>query len=91
MEITSSLLNEKEFKNTKQSIINISQIDSQEKFRTSLIEYINDTADNNDDTFFYDMLPVTRFLKPTDRAVAYTTPDGKIFLNAPSQEIGASK
>lgn len=91
MEITSSLLNEKEFKNTKQSIINISQIDNQEKFRTSLIEYINDTADNNDDTFFYDMLPVTRFLKPTDQSVAYTTPDGKIFLNAPSNEIGNSK
>ena len=91
MEINSSLLNEKEFVNVKKSLIQISEMDNKEKFRTGLIEYINDTADNNDDLFFFDMLPFVRFLNPLDEAVAYTTPDGLIYLNSPNNFIGENK
>jgi hypothetical protein len=91
MEINSSLLNEKEFSNVKKSLIQISEMDNKEKFRTGLIEYINDTADNNDDLFFFDMLPFVRFLNPLDEAVAYTTPDGLIYLNSPNNFIGENK
>ena len=83
MEIKSSLLNYKEFNHLKDSIIKISSIDGKDKFRVKLIEYINDTSDNNDDMFFYEMLPFARFLKPSDQAIAYTTPDHLIYLNSP--------
>ena len=56
MEIKSSLLNYKEFNYLKDSIIKIYQIDGKDKFRVRLVEYINDTSDNNDDMFFYEML-----------------------------------
>ena len=56
MEIKSSLLNYKEFNHLKDSIIKISSIDGKDKFRVRLVEYINDTSDNNDDMFFYEML-----------------------------------
>ena len=83
MEIKSSLLNYKEFNHLKDSIIKISSIDGKDKFRVRLVEYINDTSDNNDDMFFYEMLPFARFLKPSDQAIAYTTPDHLIYLNSP--------
>lgn len=83
MEIKSSLLNYKEFNYLKNSIIKISSIDGKDKFRVKLIEYINDTSDNNDDMFFYEMLPFIRFLNPSDQAIAYTTPDHLIYLNSP--------
>jgi hypothetical protein len=40
-----------------------------------MVEYIDDTADNEDDQFFYDMISHIQFLNPKDEAVAYTTPD----------------
>lgn len=83
MEIKSSLLKYKEFNYLKDSIIKISSIDGKDKFRVRLVEYINDTSDNNDDMFFYEMLPFARFLKPSDQAIAYTTPDHLIYLNSP--------
>ena len=83
MEIKSSLLNYKEFNHLKDSIIKISSIDGKDKFRVKLVEYINDTSDNNDDMFFYEMLPFARFLNPSDQAIAYTTPDHLIYLNSP--------
>ena len=83
MEIKSSLLKYKEFNYLKDSIIKISSIDGKDKFRVKLVEYINDTSDNNDDMFFYEMLPFARFLKPSDQAIAYTTPDHLIYLNSP--------
>lgn len=87
-EIKSSLLNDKDFENVKNSIIEVSQNDGKEKFRVKLIEYINDTSSNDDDEFFYDMLIFTRFLNPSDEAVAYTTPHKLIYLNAPGNKIG---
>ena len=85
MEIKSSLLNYKEFAPLKNSIANVSAIDGKEKFRVRMVEYINDTSDNNDDMFFYEMLPFTRFLKPSDQAIAYTTPEHIIYLNSPGK------
>lgn len=83
--INSSLLNDDDFKSVKYSIENISKIDGKEDFRVQMIEYINDTADNNDDVFFFDMLPFVAFLNPNDNAIAYTTPNKTIFLNSPGR------
>lgn len=89
MEIKSSLLNYKEFKSLKNSIAKVSAIDGKDKFRVKMVEYINDTSDNNDDMFFYEMLPFSRFLDPSDKAIAYTTPEHLIYLNAPGK-VGES-
>ena len=89
MEIKSSLLNYKEFKSLKNSIAKVSAIDGKDKFRVKMVEYINDTSDNNDDMFFYEMLPFSRFLDPSDEAIAYTTPEHLIYLNAPGK-VGES-
>lgn len=83
MEIKSSLLNSKELKLLKDSLIAASEVDGKENFRVRLIEYIDDTADNEDDEFFYDMIEFCRFLKPDDETTAFTTPDHVIYLNAP--------
>ena len=83
MEIKSSLLNDDDFKYVKESLIKISEIDHKENFRVKTLEYINDSADNDDDIFFYDMLEFVRFLHPDDKSVAYTTPDHLIYLNCP--------
>jgi len=83
-EIKSSLLNDKHFVFVKKSLIEASEQDGKEKFRVKLLEYINDTSDNDDDEFFYEMLEWVRFLKNDNSSVAYTTPDHRIFLNAPT-------
>ena len=83
MEIKSSLLNSKDLKLLKDSLIAASEVDGKENFRVRLIEYIDDTADNEDDEFFYDMIEFCRFLKPDPETTAYTTPDHIIYLNAP--------
>lgn len=88
MEIKSSLLNDEDFSGVKDSIIAASEVDNKEKFRVKLVEYINDSADNNHDMFFYDMLEFLRFLKPGSDSIAYTTPDKLIFMNAPDDKIG---
>jgi hypothetical protein len=85
MEINSSLLNDKHFKFLKSNIAEVSKQDNNQKFRVSLIEYINDTSDNNDDVFFYEMLEFVRFLDPSSDSVAYTTPDRLIYLNSPGK------
>lgn len=88
MEIKSTLLNDKEFEWVKNSILNADSVDGEGTFRVKLIEYINDSADNDDDKFFYDMLPQTRFLKPGSDSIAYTDPNKRIFLNAPCKQVG---
>lgn len=95
MEIKSSLLNSKDFKLTKESLIEVSEHDHEENFRVKLIEYIDDTADNNDDMFFYDMLEFTRFLNPYENPeaanhIAFTDPNKLIYLNAPNDIVGKS-
>lgn len=88
MKIESSLLNSSDMHGVRDSIDEISAIDGEEKFRVSLIEYINDSSDSNDDMFFYEMLEFVRFLKPSSKHIAYTTRDFKISLNAPNDTIG---
>ena len=83
MEIKSSLINSKELKLLKDSLIAASEVDGKENFRVRLIEYIDDTADNEEDEFFYDMIEFCRFLKPDPETTAFTTPDHIIYLNAP--------
>ena len=83
MEIKSSLLNNKDLKLLKDSLIAASEVDGKENFRVRLIEYIDDTADNEDDEFFYDMIEFCRFLIPDNETTALTTPDHIIYLNAP--------
>ena len=94
MEIKSSLLNnDNDLKYTKESIIAVSQIDHKEDFRVDLVEYINDVCDNEDDTFFYNMMKSLLFLNPyVDQeyadSIAFTTPEKLIFLNSPGNHIG---
>ena len=83
MEIKSSLINSKELKLLKDSLIAASEVDGKENFRVKLIEYVDDTADNEEDEFFYDMMEFCRFLKPDPETTAFTTPDHIIYLNAP--------
>lgn len=89
MEIKSSLLNAGDMRRVKDSLIRASKIDGKEKFRVNMVEYVDDTADNEDDQFFYDMISHIQFLNPADDAVAYTTPDTLIYLNSPGK-IGES-
>ena len=83
MEIKSSLLNEEEFVDVKNSLIKISKIDGKQDFRVRMLEYINDTADNSNDMFFFDNLEFVRFLEPTHPSVAHTDEIGLIYLNSP--------
>ena len=82
-ELNSSLLEDKYLKKVKESLLAISMIDHEEDFRVKMLEYINDTASDNDDKFFYDMIEFVRFLNPKEQAVAYTDPYKQIFLNSP--------
>jgi len=84
MEIKSSLINSDEFEFVKNSLIKASEKDNETEFRVKALEYINDTSDEKDDKFFYDMLEFVRFLDPDDDATAYTTPEHLIYLNCPS-------
>lgn len=88
MKINSTLLNDEEFKWVKNSIINADDVDGEGAFRVKLIGYINDTADNDDDKYFFDMLPFVRFLEPGSEGIAYTDESKRIFMNAPCQHIG---
>ena len=93
MEIKSSLLNDDDFKYTKNSIIEADKEDGEGAFRVKVIEYINDSSSAEDDEFFFDMLEFVRFLDPDNpeqfkNAIAYTKPDKRIYLNAPGTIIG---
>ena len=61
IEIKSSLLNDDDFKYTKESLIAVSEIDHKEQWRVKMIEYINQKANSSQDEFFYDMLPSLLF------------------------------
>lgn len=89
MEIKSTLLNASDMRHVKDSLIRVSEIDGKEKFRVNMVEYVDDTADNEDDQFFYDMISHIQFLHPDSKDVAFTTPDTLIYLNSPGK-IGES-
>ena len=87
-EITSNLLNDVEFKAVKQSIIDASEDDKYQDFRVDTVEFINDASYDNDDQFFYEMLEFLRFYdyehpKRLKKAIAYTKPDKRIYMNCP--------
>ena len=84
MNIKSSLINSDEFKFVKSSLIKASEKDNEAEFRVKTLEYINDTSDEKDDKFFYDMLEFVRFLDPDVADTAFTTPDHLIYLNCPN-------
>lgn len=84
MEIKSSLINSDEFEFVKSSLIKASEKDNEAEFRVKALEYINDTSDEKDDKFFYDMLEFVRFLDPDVADTAFTTPDHLIYLNCPN-------
>ena len=83
MEIKSSLLNEESMKFVKDSLINVSEGDGKQNFRIDTLDYINLSAQEEDDEFFYDMLQAVRFLKDDGKTTAYTDPYKLIWLNCP--------
>jgi len=93
IEIKSTLLNDPDFARVKASLIAMSQIDHEEKFRVKVLEYINDSSTAEDDQFFFDMLEFTRFLHPVENAddVAFTTPEHLIYLNCPNSKVDGIK
>lgn len=84
MEINSSLLNSKSMRFVKQSLIDVSKIDNKEKFRVKLVNYIDDSSTAEEDEFFFEMLSFLRFLKPSSKSIAFTTPNKLIYMNAPT-------
>ena len=82
-EIKSSLVNLDIMSHVKDSLIHVSKQDGKEKFRVKMLEYINDTADNDDDEFFFNSIVTVRFLNPETDAIAYTDKYKLIWLNAP--------
>ena len=92
-EIKSSLLNEKDLKYVKHSIETYSENDDDQKFKVNLVEYINDSSYEEDDTFFYNMLEFVRFWDEDNpdefkKSIAYTKPDRRIYLNSPGDKVG---
>ena len=87
----SELLDVAEFKSVK---LNIKLCeDGKEEWKVDFLEFVNDDCDQSDLAFFYDSLPFVRFLVDDGQSnVAYTTPNKRIYLNAPHiTEIGESK
>ena len=86
-----SLLDSKEFAKVKQNIELCN--DGKEDWKADFIEFINDDTDQSDLSFFYDALPFVRFLvDPSMEHVAFTTPNKRIYMNAPYVDfIGESK
>ena len=86
-----SLLDTKEFAKVKENILLCK--DGKEEWKADFIEFANDDCDNSDLSFFFDCLPFVRFLvDPSEEHVAFTTPNQRIYLNAPYVKfIGESK
>ena len=78
-----------EFRYTKTSLLYAAEADGDLDKRVKIFDYIDD--ENNEGTFYYDMLEFFRFLDPSDPAtqghIAYTTPDHLLYFNAPNEYI----
>ena len=71
-----------DFQWTLKSITDIG--DKNSEWKADLIEFINSDSSDNSSAFFYDMLPFVRFVdEPVNQSAAYTTPDHRIWMNAP--------
>ena len=79
------ILTDKDFRIAKRSICNLIGKDEYTDDRGRLTEYCNETSDNNDEMFFYEMLRALEFI--LENATAYTTPDKRICLNYPCENI----
>lgn len=93
IKITSSLLNDDDFKATKESLIDAAMIDGIVDFRVKALTYMNSSSYENDDKFFYDWLDNVRILHPNSDeakagAIAFTDPYGRVFLNMPGATVG---
>lgn len=86
-----SLLDTKEFAKLKENILLCK--DGKEEWKADFIEFTNDDCDNSDLSFFFDQLPFVRFIvDQSEEHVAFTTPEKKIYMNAPYVSfIGESK
>ena len=89
-EIKSSLLNAEDMKYVKASLEHASEQDGKTTFRVKTVEYINDSASDNADQFFYDSLVYLRFLSKAEGHdhIAFTTPDKFIYMVCPDAENG---
>ena len=59
------------------------EVDSSTSLREKILDYINASTYNPQDTYFYDMIPAIRFLYTDPESVAYTDRDKLIWLNPP--------
>ena len=59
------------------------KVDSSTSLREKILDYINASTYNPQDTYFYDMIPAIRFLYTDPESVAYTDRDKLIWLNPP--------
>ena len=83
--MASSLLKEPELEGVLVSMENLNDPSTFE-WQDDLVGYINDSCGNNDDMFFYDMLPFMRFVRDKD-ATAWTDPYMMMYFNAPYSQI----
>lgn len=57
--------------------------DKYTEFRELVLDYINTSTYNPQDSFFFDMIPAIRFLYNDHEHVAYTTQEKLVWLNVP--------
>ena len=87
MAVTNPLFNDEKLAVLKKNIEEVSKKDNHEDFRVDVVEYINDSSYEASDEFFFDYLVGLRFLEPGNDAIAYTVPDGRIYMNCPNDKI----
>lgn len=74
-----------DFKYVKNSLKNVPATDHE--FCEDLVDYIDTSSSNNDDEFFYDMIPAIRFIDESG-VIAYTKEDRRIYLSCPGTIVG---
>ena len=79
------ILTDKDFRMAKRSICNLIGKDEYTDDRGRLVEYCNETSDNNDEVFFWRMLIALEFV--LENRTAYTTRDKRICLNYPCERM----
>jgi hypothetical protein len=78
------ILNYKEFRGTRHSIL---AINKDNEWKGDLIQYINDETDVASKMYFYYMLPCVRFTKDPKYGIACTDRYKVIWLNAPNENV----
>lgn len=75
----SSIIDLKSFRFTKYSLKDLKEKD----WLIDLVDFLNTETASDKYSYFYDLLPNLRFLKPKDGVVAYTNKASEIFMNSP--------